>query len=154
MLKHSHTHTYVFYIYLCVCIFRMLCIYISIYLFVLEFNNDFYFFHYSWFTVFCQFAARHESRNQPQEKKWEKINYMETKQHASKKKQWVNEEMLLKNQWVKKIPRANDSEDTTTQNLWDAAKTVLRRKYMYIYSNHDINIFSSYTTSFIQLFTL
>ena len=90
----------------------------------------------------------HRKRNEKKLTTW-RLNNM-----LVKKKQWVNEEMLLKNQWVKKIPRANDSEDTTTQNLWDAAKTVLRRKYMYIYSNHDINIFSSYTTSFIQLFTL
>ena len=42
--------------------------------------------------------------------------------------------MLLKNQWVKedikkeikKYLKTNDNEDTTTQNLGDAAKAVLR----------------------------
>ena len=42
--------------------------------------------------------------------------------------------MLLNNQWIteeieeeiKKYLEANDNEDTTLQNLWDAAKAVLR----------------------------
>ena len=45
--------------------------------------------------------------------------------------------MLLNNQWIteeikeeiKKYLAANDNEDTTLQNLWDAAKAVLRGKY-------------------------
>ena len=44
--------------------------------------------------------------------------------------------MLLKNQWdneeikkeTKKYLKANDNEDTTAQNLWDATKAVLRGK--------------------------
>ena len=47
--------------------------------------------------------------------------------------------MLLNNQWIieeiKEIKRyleTNDTEDTTTQNLWDIAKAVLRGKF---YSN-------------------
>ena len=40
--------------------------------------------------------------------------------------------MLLNNQWIteeikeeiKKYPAANDNEDTTLQNLWDAAKAI------------------------------
>ena len=48
--------------------------------------------------------------------------------------------MLLKNQWInekikneiKKYPKANDNEDTTTQNLWDATKAVLRGKFIAI----------------------
>ena len=31
---------------------------------------------------------------------------------------------------IKKISRTNDNENTTTQNLWDAAKEVLRRKFI------------------------
>ena len=27
------------------------------FIYFLSFNNDFYFFHYSWFTVFCQFST-------------------------------------------------------------------------------------------------
>ena len=48
--------------------------------------------------------------------------------------------MLLKNQWVheeikkevKKYLETNDNEDTTSQNLWDAAKAVLRGKFIAI----------------------
>ena len=45
--------------------------------------------------------------------------------------------MLLNNQWIteeikeeiKKYLAANDNEDTTLQNLWDAAKAVIRGKF-------------------------
>ena len=30
---------------------------------------------------------------------------------------------------LRKFPETNDSENTTTQNLWDAAKAVLRGKF-------------------------
>ena len=39
--------------------------------------------------------------------------------------QQVTEEIKRKN---KKFLETNDNEDTTTQNLWDAARTVLRGK--------------------------
>ena len=42
----------------------------------------------------------HETRNQPQKKKSEKSDYMETKQHATKS-QWVIEEVKRE---IKKIP--------------------------------------------------
>ena len=50
--------------------------------------------------------------------------------------------MLLKNQWVndeikKEISQyleTNDNENTTTQNLWNAAKVVLRGKSILIHS--------------------
>ena len=35
---------------------------------------------------------------------------------------------------IKKFPEANDNENTTTQNLWDAAKPVLRGKFIAIQS--------------------
>ena len=46
--------------------------------------------------------------------------------------------MLLNNQWIaeeikeeiKKYLDANDNKDTTLQNLWDAAKAVLRGKFI------------------------
>ena len=46
--------------------------------------------------------------------------------------------MLLNNQWIteeikeeiKKYLAANDNEDRTLQNLWDAAKAVLRGKFI------------------------
>ena len=53
---------------------------------------------------------------------------METKQHATKN-QWVNEEIKRE---IKKYLETNDNEDTTTQNLWDAAKAVLRGKFIAI----------------------
>ena len=46
--------------------------------------------------------------------------------------------MLLKNQWVneeiKNYLETNDNEDTTSQNLWDAAKAVLRGKFIAIHA--------------------
>ena len=35
---------------------------------------------------------------------------------------------------IKKLLETNDNENTTTQNLWDAAKAVLRGKLMVIQS--------------------
>ena len=49
---------------------------------------------------------------------------METKQRATKK-QWVNEEIKKE---IKKYLHTNVNEDTSTQNLWDTSKAVLRRK--------------------------
>ena len=45
------------------------------------------------------------------------------------KTQWVNEEIKKE---IKKYFEKNDNEDTTTQNLWDAAKAVLRGKFIAI----------------------
>ena len=41
------------------------------------------------------------------------------------KHQWVNEE-------IKKEIKASNSKETTIQNLWDAAKAVLRGKFIEI----------------------
>ena len=43
------------------------------------------------------------------------------------KNQWINEEIKKE---IKKYLETNDNEDTTTQNLWDAAKAVLRGKFI------------------------
>ena len=53
---------------------------------------------------------------------------METKQHATKKPmgQEGNQEE------IRKYAEINDNEDTTTQNPWDAATAVLRRKFIAI----------------------
>ena len=46
--------------------------------------------------------------------------------------------MLLNNQWIteeikeEKYLAANDNEDMTLQNLWDAAKAILRGKFIAI----------------------
>ena len=45
------------------------------------------------------------------------------------KNPWVNEEIKKK---IKKYLKTNDNEDITTQNLWDAAKAVLRGKFIAI----------------------
>ena len=50
---------------------------------------------------------------------------------------WRLNNMLLNNQWIteeikeefKKYLEVNDNKDTTLQNLWDAAKSVLRGKF-------------------------
>ena len=46
-----------------------------------------------------------------------------------KKNQWVNEEIKKK---IKKYLETNNNEDTTTQNLWDATKAVLRGRFIAI----------------------
>ena len=45
------------------------------------------------------------------------------------KNRWVNEEIKKE---IKKYFETNDKEDTSTQNLWDAAKAVLRGKFIAI----------------------
>ena len=53
---------------------------------------------------------------------------------------WRINNMLLKNPWInkeirkeiKKYLKTNDNEDTTTQNLWDVAKGMLRGKFIVI----------------------
>ena len=55
---------------------------------------------------------------------------------------WRLNNMLLNNQQVpeeikreiKKFLDTNDNENTTTQNLWDAAKAVLRGKFIAVQS--------------------
>ena len=47
------------------------------------------------------------------------------------KNQWVNEEIKKE---IKKYLETNDNEDTTTQNLWDATKAVLRGKFIAIHT--------------------
>ena len=53
---------------------------------------------------------------------------------------WILNDMFLNNQQVtvhqkgKKNLETNDNENTTTQNLWDAAKAVLRGKFTAIQS--------------------
>ena len=43
------------------------------------------------------------------------------------KNQWVNEEIKKE---IKKYLKTNNNEGTTAQNLWDAAKAVLRGKFI------------------------
>ena len=61
------------------------------------------------------------------------INYRK-KKTAKNTNTWRLNNMLLNNQWIteeikeeiKKYLETNDNENTMIQNLWDAAKTVLR----------------------------
>ena len=53
---------------------------------------------------------------------------------------WRLKNILLKNEWanqdvkeeIKKFMEANENDNTTTQNLWDAAKAVIKGKYIAI----------------------
>uniref|UniRef100_A0A667GH24 Uncharacterized protein n=1 Tax=Lynx canadensis TaxID=61383 RepID=A0A667GH24_LYNCA len=53
---------------------------------------------------------------------------------------WRLKNILLKNEWtnqevkveIKKYMEVNKDDNTTTQSLWDAAKAVIRRKYIAI----------------------
>ena len=63
----------------------------------------------------------YETPNQPQEKIWKGNKYLETEEHPTK----VKEE-------IKKYMEVNENDTTTTQNLWDAAKAVIRGKYIAI----------------------
>ena len=70
----------------------------------------------------------YETRYQLQEKKCKKHKHMEIKQDISTHNhQQVTEE-------IKKFLETNDDENMTTQNLWDAAKAVLRGKFIAIQS--------------------
>jgi len=45
--------------------------------------------------------------------------------------QQITEEIKTK---IKEFQKTNDNENTTTQNLWDAAKAILRGKFIAIHS--------------------
>ena len=69
-----------------------------------------------------------------------KLEIKHRKRNEKKPTTWRLNNMLLKNQWVneeikkeiKKYLETNDNEDTTSQNLWDATKAVLRGKFIAI----------------------
>ena len=69
-----------------------------------------------------------------------KLEINHGKRKEKKPTPWRLNNMLLKNQWVneeikkeiKNYLETNDNEDTTSQNLWDAAKAVLRGKFIAI----------------------
>ena len=67
-----------------------------------------------------------------------RINYKE-KPGKKNKNMWRLNNMLLKTQWFAEVikeeiknPRDNENESMMTQNLWDAAKAVLRGKFIQI----------------------
>ena len=71
-----------------------------------------------------------------------KLEINHRKRSKKKLTTWRLNNMLLKNPWVheeinkeiKKYLETNNNEDTTTQNLWDAAKAVLRGKFIAIWA--------------------
>ena len=52
------------------------------------------------------------------------------------KKQFLNNQQVIEKikREIKKFLETNDNENTTTQNVWDAAKAVLRGKFIAIQS--------------------
>ena len=52
------------------------------------------------------------------------------------KKQFLNNQQVIEKikREIKKFLETNDNENTTTQNVWDAAKAVLRGKFIAIKS--------------------
>ena len=69
------------------------------------------------------------------------INHKQKKKKKGKPSNtWGLKNILVKNEWVhqeikeniKKYMEANENENTTVQTLWDAAKAVLRGKYIAI----------------------
>ena len=66
-----------------------------------------------------------------------KLEINHRKRNEKKLTTWRLNNMLLKNQWIneeikkeiKKYLETNDNEDTTTPNLWEATKAVLRGKF-------------------------
>ena len=69
-----------------------------------------------------------------------KLEINRGKSKEKKPTTWRLNNMLLKNQWdneeikkeIKNYLETNDNEDTTSQNLWDATKAVLRGKFIAI----------------------
>ena len=72
-----------------------------------------------------------ETRYQLQEKKTVKNTNKWRLDNTFLNNQQVTEEIKRE---IKKILETNDNENRTTQNLWDAAKAVLRRKFIAIQS--------------------
>ena len=76
------------------------------------------------------FRPQHyETRNQPQEKVWIGNKYLETEEHPTIKNEWANPAVKEE---IKKCMEVNENDSTTTQNLWDTAKAVIRGKYIAI----------------------
>ena len=68
------------------------------------------------------------------------INYRKKKKNCKNRNTWRLNNTLLNNEVIteeikgeiRKYPETNDNGDTTTQNLWYAAKAVLRGKFIAI----------------------
>ena len=71
-----------------------------------------------------------------------KLEINHRKRNENKPTTWRLNSILLKNQWVneeikKEIKKyLENNEETASQNLWDAAKAVLRGKFIAIQAFH------------------
>ena len=71
----------------------------------------------------------YETQNQPHEKKiWTGNKYWRLK-NILLKNEWANQEVKEE---IKKYMEINKNDNTTTQNLWEVAKVVIRGKYVAI----------------------
>ena len=66
--------------------------------------------------------------SQPQEKNWRDNKYLEVKEHPVSNK-WFNQKIK---EDIKIYMKTNENENMTVQALWDAAKAVIRGKYIAI----------------------
>ena len=66
------------------------------------------------------------------------INYKKTvkQKHVKKNNMFLNNQWIIKEikREIKKFLETNDNENMATQNLWDAAKALLRGKFIAIKS--------------------
>ena len=77
-----------------------------------------------------EIVSRYETRYQLQEKNYRKTNTWRLN-NTFLNTQQVTEEIQRE---IKKFLETNDNENTTTQNLWDTARAVLRGKFVAIQS--------------------
>ena len=78
------------------------------------------------YQAFSQ-KQRCEIRNQSQEEKWKKSTNVWSPNNMLLKSQRVNEEI---NDETRKYPKTNQHGDRAFRKLWDAAKAILRRKFI------------------------
>ena len=71
----------------------------------------------------------YETRSQPKEKIWEGHRYTEVEQHATK--QQMDQPRNQRGNF-KKYMETNENVNTMVQNLWNAAKTLLRGYFIAI----------------------
>ena len=70
----------------------------------------------------------YETRNQPQEK-FGKVTNTQRLKNILLKNKWANQEVKEK---IKKYMEVSENDNTTTQNIWDTGKVVIRGKHIAI----------------------
>ena len=71
----------------------------------------------------------YQTQNQPREKKVGKVTNTWRLKNILLKNYWANQEVKEE---IKKFMEVNENDSTTTQNLWDTAKAVIRGMYLAI----------------------